>query len=824
MNKFRYDVFLSHNSRDKAQARQLAERLRDQGLKVWFDEWVIKPGDDVYTVIEDALEASRTLVLCLSPASLGSGWVSLERTTILFRDPSRTDRHFIPLLLDDCEIPTSMRSFRFIDFRSRSESALNELSNACSPPVFSHVHDGGEAVTVSEPAQVLTSAKVVLLGDSGTGKTSLAQRLIGDRFSPTYSTHAMHVSRIDLSTTSGDSDGREVLLWDLAGQEDYRLTHQLFLDDAALALVVTSADRKDSFSSVNSWLKALDSATPPAQSRSIRRLLLLSKSDVTGVALEQGELERLCSEYGFVGCLRTSAKTGENCSDQANAGKPSKLKQLIAHNIPWDELPQTATPHVLAELKRAIIAMRENSDVLLLRFAELNQRLDQSLLGGISVGESDLRLALRLLGTRGIVWQLEFGDLVLLQPEVMNSYAGAIIRSARAHRDEIGCVLEADIYRPDFDFTGVDRLPRPDEELLLRAIVQTFLVHSLCIAEDTPNGRQLVFPSQYRREKAFSGEPDVFVSYTFSGEWQTIWSTLIVRLWYSKEFQHRKLWKNAAEFASSDGHLLGLKIESGGHDEASATVSLFFAPNIPDQIKVLFIEYVNRHLAKYAVEVTRDRRYVCARCGMGVTDLRAVRRRLAAGKDYIICQICEAHVNLVDFIEQQLKSDPVARKIAAMDEIATRQLDDEALKHLLVGHVQAITVEANQIFRLLTDRFGIDAEIEFKDDDGHQSGKKIYLQFNGAAFDLRTRQSDGKEVLYIKDRRRLDFWISQTIEVYLVFRQREGGTGASAIRWMNVTRELKNRGDKISDEIAIEGEALTMEALWKVRDRLFPRG
>jgi hypothetical protein len=38
---FQYDVFLSHSSKDKAIVRPLAERLRKDGLKVWFDEWVI---------------------------------------------------------------------------------------------------------------------------------------------------------------------------------------------------------------------------------------------------------------------------------------------------------------------------------------------------------------------------------------------------------------------------------------------------------------------------------------------------------------------------------------------------------------------------------------------------------------------------------------------------------------------------------------------------------------------------------------------------------------------------------------------------------------
>ena len=198
-------------------------------------------------------------------------------------------------------------------------------------------------------------------------------------------------------------------------------------------------------------------------------------------------------------------------------------------------------------------------------------------------------------------------------------------------------MLEANIYRPDFDFTGVERLKhRPDEELLLRALVQTFLDHSLCIAEDTPHGRHLVFPSQYRREKDIPHEPDIFVSYTFSGEWQTVWTTLVVRLWYSQEFAHRELWRNAAEFESARKQALGLKITKTA--DGAATISLYFDLKVPDELKVIFIEYVHRHLAKYACEVTRDRRYVCPECGKPVKDLDAVRRRLEAKKEFITCQ------------------------------------------------------------------------------------------------------------------------------------------------------------------------------------------
>jgi hypothetical protein len=87
-DNFQYDVFLSHNQADKPRVQRLTERLRAAGLRVWFDEWVIWPGDNIAREVEDGLEASRALVLCLSPAALGSGWVTLERSTVLFRNPA----------------------------------------------------------------------------------------------------------------------------------------------------------------------------------------------------------------------------------------------------------------------------------------------------------------------------------------------------------------------------------------------------------------------------------------------------------------------------------------------------------------------------------------------------------------------------------------------------------------------------------------------------------------------------------------------------------------------------------------------------------------
>lgn len=130
---YQYDVFLSHNSQDKPAVRQLAERLRQDGLRVWFDEWIIRVGDDIYLSIEQGLQASRVLVLVMSEYAFGSGWVDLERSTSLFRDPSNRKRSFVPLLLSDCNLPDTLKRYKYIDFRKSDELAYQDLFDACRP-------------------------------------------------------------------------------------------------------------------------------------------------------------------------------------------------------------------------------------------------------------------------------------------------------------------------------------------------------------------------------------------------------------------------------------------------------------------------------------------------------------------------------------------------------------------------------------------------------------------------------------------------------------------------------------------------------------------
>jgi len=156
---FSFDLFLSHSAKDKAVVRPLAERLRQDGLKVWFDEWVLKPGDSIPAKIEEGLERSRVLVLCMSANGFGSDWAQLESGTFRFRDPLNKERRFLPLRLDDAPIKGSLTQFLYINWLPEArEHEYAKLIDACRP---------NPLVTI-DSAQILEPQRVLRSGNSAT--------------------------------------------------------------------------------------------------------------------------------------------------------------------------------------------------------------------------------------------------------------------------------------------------------------------------------------------------------------------------------------------------------------------------------------------------------------------------------------------------------------------------------------------------------------------------------------------------------------------------------------------------------------------------------
>ncbi len=154
-----------------------------------------------------------------------------------------------------------------------------------------------------------TTAKLVLVGDSGVGKTGLGWRLAHGEFKEQTSTHGQQFWVIDeLSIKRQDGTECEAVLWDLAGQHIYRPVHAIFLDDVDLSLVLFDpTNRQDPLKGAQFWLGQLAGKRklPPS-------VLVGARVDRGTLALSQQDIDQFCQRYSISGgYIGTSALKGD---------------------------------------------------------------------------------------------------------------------------------------------------------------------------------------------------------------------------------------------------------------------------------------------------------------------------------------------------------------------------------------------------------------------------------------------------------------------------------------------------------------------------------
>jgi hypothetical protein len=194
--RFEYDAFLSHSAEDALVVDHVAQRLRRDGLRVWFDQWEIRPGDSIPAKIDEGLEASRVLVFFMSVNAFGSEWTQLETRTFQFRDPQNVQRRLIPLRLDQEPIKGSLAQLRYINWgpndRDREYPSLLE---ACRNPDFGAAAQQPLAVTKS---QALThSAPIANLTDK---TTDLREALDSLRKHDALISHILEITQGDAAS------------------------------------------------------------------------------------------------------------------------------------------------------------------------------------------------------------------------------------------------------------------------------------------------------------------------------------------------------------------------------------------------------------------------------------------------------------------------------------------------------------------------------------------------------------------------------------------------------------------------------------------------
>ncbi|MBW7918266.1 MAG: toll/interleukin-1 receptor domain-containing protein [Anaerolineales bacterium] len=109
-------VFLCHASEDKPIVRELYDRLRMDGFDPWLDSELLVPGENWPLEIQKAMRASQAVIVCLSEVAIvKEGYIHTEIKTaqsLQMEKPEGTI-FFIPLQLEECEPPFSMREIQW---------------------------------------------------------------------------------------------------------------------------------------------------------------------------------------------------------------------------------------------------------------------------------------------------------------------------------------------------------------------------------------------------------------------------------------------------------------------------------------------------------------------------------------------------------------------------------------------------------------------------------------------------------------------------------------------------------------------------------------
>jgi small GTP-binding protein len=153
------------------------------------------------------------------------------------------------------------------------------------------------------------SKKVCLLGDFAVGKTSLVRRFVYNLFDDKYiSTIGVKVSRKTVSIPRADEIIQlTIMLWDLAGSEEFTPMRASYLRGAAGAVLVCDLTRSETLKNLSGYAEDLLTVNPDTQ-----LVLAANKLDLVDQhQFTETQLESAATNFNNAPYYLTSAKTGD---------------------------------------------------------------------------------------------------------------------------------------------------------------------------------------------------------------------------------------------------------------------------------------------------------------------------------------------------------------------------------------------------------------------------------------------------------------------------------------------------------------------------------
>jgi small GTP-binding protein len=508
------------------------------------------------------------------------------------------------------------------------------------------------------------SAKVVLVGEGNAGKSCLALRLAEDRFEEMSPTHGMRfwplpIERLDPGAKPPPGERREVVLWDMGGQSEYRLIHQLFLRDTAVALMLLEPRRgKAAIDEIEGWDKRFQDQA--GAHRLVPKLLVGTKVDDDACPIDRPAFDGLARRLDFKVQVLTSAKSSKGIAE---------LRRNLSEAIDWSKLGRTSRPELFQRLRCEIERLRDERRVVVM-FDQFEKTIREN--DPDRFDPEALRAVVKQLATQGVVADTRLADgarALVLEVEQLERYAGSLIVLARENPRGVPAVDLSTLLLPATAFPRMrseERLRRDQELVVLECVIELLLEHGVCFRHEG----LLVFPSLFPPSGADAGAAlphAVSLYYDFSGAVDNIYASLVASLAMSRRFGHPRLWEDRAEFSLGAGGVSGVrKVErKGSTARGVAHLDVYFDEFTPAEARTLFVGFIEDHLSAHGVEIFEHLQITCA-CGEAFLE-GVVRRRLAEGQADIGCQVCDRRTPLTSGAREAKERSPeLAQKLRAL--------------------------------------------------------------------------------------------------------------------------------------------------------------
>lgn len=482
-----------------------------------------------------------------------------------------------------------------------------------------------------------TTAKVVLVGDSGVGKTGLGWRLAHNEYKEHSSTHGQQFWVVDeLNTRRADGTECEAVLWDLAGQHVYRPIHAIFLDDVDAALVLFDpTNRQDPLKGVQFWLEQLagKDALPPT-------VLVGARADRGSAVLSQQDLEQFCARYDVTGgYLSVSAKSGDGLH---------RLLDTLKRQIPWDRMTATVTTVTFKRIKEYVLDLKEQPDRggVLVSPPELRRQL-QATDREWQFTDVELAGAVKHLENHGYVAVLRTSsgdESILLTPDLLVDLASSIVLRADKHPRELGALSETDLLQDKYPFPELAGLPPTERQILVDAAVARFVDHNICFRESLGTDALLIFPRLIKQKRPLLAEVETVddISYVICGRVENVYSALVVLLGYTQTFTRIDQWQNQAQYELGKGEICGFRMIE--EREGEIELVLYHSPTMPHYGRTMFRGLFEQFLYQRDVDVDPFPPIMCANDHR--QERATVVRRIRDSKTFIFCDECGHKVDL----------------------------------------------------------------------------------------------------------------------------------------------------------------------------------